>query len=148
MSAQRITLTTDFGLRDGYVAAMKGAILSCNAELLLIDVTHEIPPGEIAAAAYVLRQATSFFPAGTVHLVVVDPGVGSERRGVACQCGSQLYVAPDNGVLSAVLEPEASVRAHLISRPELWRKDPSPWKDGPTLVRLRNWGLVVRPCQW
>ena len=85
MSAKLITLTTDFGLRDGYVAAMKGAILSCNAELLLIDVTHEIPPGEIAAAAYVLRQATSLFPAGTVHLVVVDPGVGSERRGVACR---------------------------------------------------------------
>ncbi len=126
MSAKLITLTTDFGLRDGYVAAMKGAILSCNAELLLIDVTHEIPPGEIAAAAYVLRQATSFFPAGAVHLVVVDPGVGSERRGVACRCGSQLYVAPDNGVLSAVLEPAASLRAHLISRRELWRKDPSP----------------------
>ncbi len=147
MSANLITLTTDFGLRDGYVAAMKGAILSCSPGLVLIDVTHEIPPGEIAAAACVLRQATSFFPAGTVHLVVVDPGVGSERRGVACECGSQLYVAPDNGVLSAVLEPEASLHAHVISRPALWRKDPSPvfhGRDifGPVAAYLAGGGAL------
>jgi len=147
MSAKLITLTTDFGLRDGYVAAMKGAILSCSPELVLIDVTHEIPPGEIAAAAYVLRQATACFPAGTLHLVVVDPGVGSERRGVACQCGPQLYVAPDNGVLSAVLESEASLRAHVISRPALWRKGPSPvfhGRDifGPVAAHLASGGAL------
>jgi len=145
MSANLITLTTDFGLRDGYVAAMKGAILSSSPELRLIDVTHELPPGGIAAAAYVLRQAAPFFPAGTVHLVVVDPGVGSGRRGVACRCGSQLYVAPDNGVLSAVLESEPPLRAHEISRPQLWRKDPSPvfhGRDvfGPVAAHLAGGG--------
>lgn len=126
MNAKLITLTTDFGLRDAYVAVMKGAILSRAPEVRIVDVTHEIPPGDIASAAYVLRQAAGFFPTGTVHLVVVDPGVGSERRAIACECGPHLYVAPDNGVLTAVLHANPPVRTHLISRHELWRKQPSP----------------------
>jgi S-adenosylmethionine hydrolase len=126
MRGEVITLLTDFGLRDGYVAAMKGAILSRCPTCRLVDVTHEIPPGDISAAAYVLRQAAGFFPKGTVHLAVVDPGVGSERRGIACEAGDQCFVAPDNGVLTAVLDPSLPVRAHVISRPGLWRDDPSP----------------------
>jgi S-adenosylmethionine hydrolase len=142
-----ITLTTDFGLRDGYVAAMKGAILSRAPAVLLVDVTHEIPPGAIGAAAYVLRQATGYFPDGTIHLAVVDPGVGSGRRGIVCKCGSQLYVAPDNGVLAAVLDTQPPVRTHSITRSELWRPDPSPvfhGRDifGPVAAHLASGGRI------
>ena len=78
-----ITLTTDFGNSDGYVGAMKGMMLGINPDLLLIDITHEVKAFDIAAAAFVLRQVIKYFSAGTVHLVVVDPGVGSARRAVA-----------------------------------------------------------------
>ena len=126
MSVPCITLTTDFGVQDGYVAAMKGVLLSRAPGVRLIDVSHAIPPGDIDAAAHVLRQAAPQFPAGTVHLVVIDPGVGSARRAIVCAVGGQVYVAPDNGVLTAVLPPGAEPRVHAIERAELWAKDPSP----------------------
>ncbi len=125
MSAVCITLLTDFGLRDAYVAAMKGVILTRCADARLVDVTHEIAPGDIAAAAYVLRQAAPYFPKGSVHLVVVDPGVGSKRRGIACEAGGQRFVAPDNGVLAAVLKLYPPTRVHRLSNAELWRAEPS-----------------------
>jgi S-adenosylmethionine hydrolase len=114
-----VTLLTDFGTRDGYVAAVKGVLLARCPGAILVDVTHAIPPGDVAAAAFVLAQAAPHFAAGTVHLVVVDPGVGSDRRAIACAIGAQLYVAPDNGVLTRVLEAEESPRAHEISRQAL-----------------------------
>lgn len=109
MSAPTVTLLTDFGLRDGYVGAMKGALISQLPELRLIDVSHEIEPGDVAAAAWVLAQAAPHFPSACVHLVVVDPGVGSARRALACRADGRSYVAPDNGVLHWVLgdAPEA-----------------------------------------
>ena len=126
MSEGLITVLTDFGTRDGYVAAMKGAILSRFALARIVDVTHEVPPGAISVAAYVLRQAAPTFPSGTVHLVVVDPGVGSERRAVACEIGAHLYVAPDNGGLGAVLEFAPLRRAHVLTRGKLWHAEVSP----------------------
>jgi S-adenosylmethionine hydrolase len=120
-----ITLLTDFGSRDGYVAAVKGVLLARCPGATLVDVTHEIPPGDVAAAAFVLGQATPYFPGGSVHLAVVDPGVGSERRAVACAIADQLYVAPDNGLLTRVLEGEANVLAHRIEHPALRLPSPS-----------------------
>lgn len=99
----RVTLLTDFGTRDGYVGAMKGVLASLMPDLILDDISHDIPPGDIRKAAAVLARVWQNFPAGTVHLVVVDPGVGTQRRGLALEVGGQSFVAPDNGVLSRVM---------------------------------------------
>lgn len=104
-----ITLTTDFGTSDGYLAAMKGAVLSVCPQARLIDISHQIPPHDVMEAAFVLRQAIPFFPPKTIHLVVVDPGVGSARPGVALSHENHIYVGPDNGLFALVLdtaEPE------------------------------------------
>jgi len=93
-----ITLTTDFGLSDPYVAMMKGVILSINPSARLVDVTHQLGTGSISQAALVIRETFPYFPQGTVHLAVVDPGVGSDRRLVALQAGAHSFVGPDNGL--------------------------------------------------
>jgi len=98
-----LTLTTDFGMEDGNVGVMKGVILGINPRAAIIDLSHDIPPQGIADAAYVMRRAYQFFPQGTIHVVVVDPGVGTDRRPIAVQSKRALFVAPDNGVLSYVL---------------------------------------------
>jgi S-adenosyl-L-methionine hydrolase (adenosine-forming) len=94
-----ITLLSDFGLRDTYVAEMKGAILGLAPEARLIDLTHEIPAQDVAAGAHWLRRAVQAFPAGTIHLAVVDPGVGSARRPLLIASGASFLVGPDNGLL-------------------------------------------------
>jgi len=98
-----ITLTSDFGLRDGYVASMKGVLLSLCPEALLVDITHDPPPHEIVPAALILEATAPYFPPETVHLVVVDPGVGSNRRALAVSAAGQYFVGPDNGVLTPFL---------------------------------------------
>jgi len=98
-----ITLTTDFGYDDAYVAAMKGAILNINAEANIIDVTHSVRPQDILQAAFILGAAYRYFPSQTVHVAIVDPGVGSERRGIILKLPSAIFVAPDNGILSYVI---------------------------------------------
>ena len=110
-----ITVTTDFGEQDGYVGAMKGAILRINPRATLVDVTHQIPPQDIRAAAWVLRSAYASFPAGTIHVVVVDPGVGTARRLVAARMGAWTFLAPDNGVLDLVRRREGLQRAVAIT---------------------------------
>jgi S-adenosylmethionine hydrolase len=115
MSRPIITLTTDFGLADGYAGAMKGIILGICPEAIVVDISHEVRPQAVRQAAYVLSTVTPHFPPGTVHLVVVDPGVGSDRRPIAVRSGRATYVAPDNGVLSlalAVDPPQLAVRLH------------------------------------
>jgi len=133
-----ITLTTDFGLTDAYVAAMKGVILGINPEAKLIDICHSIKPQNIPQAAFVLSTAYQFFPPKTVHLVVVDPGVGTERRAIILRTLSADFVAPDNGVLSYVMqassakpvadnanlherELEPRLEAVAITKPQFWR---------------------------
>ncbi len=101
-----ITVTTDFGLQDHYVGVMKGVIAGINPDARLIDISHEVRSYEVAHGAFVIAQAYRYFPAGTVHLVVVDPGVGSERRAIVAAAAGQFFVAPDNGVLSQVFERE------------------------------------------
>ncbi len=98
-----ITLTTDFGLSDGYVAAMKGVLLGINPAITLVDVTHEIAPQQIGDGAFVLHSVRPYFPDGTIHLVVVDPGVGTERAGVVVDMAGSYFVGPDNGLLSYLL---------------------------------------------
>jgi len=94
-----ITLLTDFGTRDAYVAAMKGVILGLNPRAVLVDMTHEVPAQDIAAGAFILAQAASYFPPGTIHLAVVDPGVGTGRRALAAYGRGRYWVGPDNGLL-------------------------------------------------
>ena len=114
MSRPVITLTTDFGQTDGYVGAMKGVILSICPDASLVDISHEIRPQAVEQAAYVLSTAVTYYPPGTIHLVVVDPGVGSERRPIAVQTARATYVSPDNGVLSLALSHDPARQAvHL-----------------------------------
>ena len=106
-----ITLTTDFGLRDPYVAMMKGVILSINPSADLVDISHLIQPGALREAAAAIQETYPYFPEGTVHLAVVDPGVGSGRRIIAVSAAEHYFVGPDNGLFSYVLggNPTAEV---------------------------------------
>lgn len=109
-----ISLTTDFGLADGYVGAMKGVILGICPRASIVDISHDIRPQGVREAAYVLSTAAPFFPVGTVHLVVVDPGVGTGRRPIAVETERATYVAPDNGVLSLAFSQDSpQVAVHL-----------------------------------
>lgn len=117
MSRPIITLTTDFGTSDSYVPAMKGVILGICREATLVDICHEVEPQAIRQAAYLLSTAIPYFPPDTVHLVVVDPGVGSERWPIAVRTGRASYVAPDNGVLSLVLDREPAQMAVHLNEP-------------------------------
>lgn len=107
-----VTLTTDFGGSDAYAAAMKGVILSRCPRARIVDISHGIAPGDLLGAALVLEDARPFFPRGTVHLVVVDPGVGTDRRAIAAKSSGQWFVGPDNGVLWPALfaDPKSEVR--------------------------------------
>jgi S-adenosylmethionine hydrolase len=99
-----ITLTTDFGLRDGFVGTMKGVMLGICPTAQLVDISHDIPPQDVRAGAFALWRAYSFFPAGTVHLAVVDPGVGTARRPLAARLGDHFFVGPDNGLFTPIYD--------------------------------------------
>lgn len=120
-----LTLLSDFGLSDVYVAVMKGAIAQVNPTLTVIDLTHQVPPQDIATARFHLMNAYPYFPAGTVHVAVVDPGVGSRRRAIAVQLESGFLVAPDNGLVSGVLSQNSAIAAVELTNPFYWRT-PSP----------------------
>ncbi len=109
-----VTLLTDFGTTDSYVGELKGMLLSLAPEAVLVDVSHDIAPGDVAAASFVLGRAWRTFPAGTVHLAVVDPGVGTRRRALAADIAGHRFVAPDNGLLSDVF---AAAHADIVSLP-------------------------------
>lgn len=112
-----VTLLTDFGTADSYVAEVKGVLLSQAPLATLIDITHEIPPGNVRAAAYLLERAWKHFPPSTVHLVVVDPGVGTERAALVLGLQHQFFVGPDNGVFTSILS-QPSVLATVLPIPE------------------------------
>jgi S-adenosylmethionine hydrolase len=116
-----ITLMTDFGLRDHYVAAMKGVILGISPTARIVDVTHEVSSYEVAEAAFLLAQTWSCFPERTVHVVVVDPGVGSMRRPILAEFNGHRFVAPDNGVLTPVLTQE-KCKVHHVSSTKYFRE--------------------------
>lgn len=119
-----ITLTTDFGLRDPFVGIMKGVILSICPSARLVDLTHEVPPQDVLAGGLALESATPFFPPGTVHLAVVDPGVGSARRALAVRAGGHYFVGPDNGLFTFALE-HAGWTAVSVTAPEYRRSEVS-----------------------
>jgi S-adenosylmethionine hydrolase len=111
-----LTLITDFGYADGYLGAVKGVVLGICPDAVLVDIAHGIPPQAVRQAAYALATAAPHFPPGTVHMIVVDPGVGSQRRPIAVQTERALYVAPDNGVLSLALGRDPPRLAVHLSR--------------------------------
>jgi S-adenosylmethionine hydrolase len=119
-----ITLTTDFGLRDGFVGTLKGVILGIAPQAKIVDISHSIAPQDVQEGALVLRRAAPFFPAGTIHLYVVDPGVGTQRRPLAARLGEHTFVGPDNGLLTPLLEAAEQAKqptefVHL-NNPKYW----------------------------
>jgi S-adenosylmethionine hydrolase len=108
---------TDFGLRDGYVGVLKGVVLNILPQAQLIDITHDIPPQDIAAGAWVLGTSYRYFPSGTIYICVVDPGVGSARLPIAVHAGDWFFVGPDNGLLSYVLTEQPIHEAVALSNP-------------------------------
>ena len=117
-----VTLLTDFGLRDHFVAAMKGVMLSLNPDLTLVDISHLIPPQDIFGGAFTLGQAWACFPQRTVHVAVVDPGVGTSRKALAASAGGHYFVAPDNGILTCVMEGCDDFMAYEITADHYFRK--------------------------
>jgi S-adenosyl-L-methionine hydrolase (adenosine-forming) len=120
-----ITLTTDFGQGSRYVAAMKGVILSINPHVRLVDLSHAVPHQDIRTGAIVLAETARWFPPETIHVAVVDPGVGSSRRIVYARIGSQQFVAPDNGLLSALVKLERPTKIVCLNEPKHWLQDVS-----------------------
>ncbi len=158
-----ITLTTDFGSSDGYLAAMKGTILSIVPDARLIDITHGIRAFDVMEAAYVLRQAAPYYPANTIHLVVVDPGVGSHRRPVALRHKGHYLVGPDNGLFSLLVGDDMPVDIVVLDRSDTYRLGrPSTTfhgrdifapvaallASGRTLNSLGSRGHTLRPLRW
>lgn len=140
-----VTLTTDFGSRDPFVGVMKGVMLGVNPELTLVDLTHGIEPGKVFQAAFLLENSAGFFPPGTVHLVVVDPGVGGPRRAIAVRNEKSLFVGPDNGCLGRYLPGDDAVE---ITNPELLPEERSRTFHGrdvfaPAAAHLAS-GLPLR----
>ena len=113
-----ITLTSDFGLKDPYVAEMKGVILTINPNACLVDVTHEVEKFNVRAAAFVLACAAPFFPEGTVHLAVVDPGVGTQRRAIVIQAKKGFFVGPDNGILVLAARTQGIQHVYQLTNPK------------------------------
>src|SRR4051812_10643813 len=134
-----VTFTTDFGTRDGYAGAVKGVVLSLAPDAVLVDITHDIPPRDVAVGAFTLAQAARYYPPGTIHVAVVDPGVGGARADIVVAAGGSYFVGPDNGLLS--LAAAAPRRAWRIEN-AAFRRDPvSPTFHGrdvfaPTAARL------------
>jgi S-adenosylmethionine hydrolase len=119
-----ITLTTDFGLQDYYVSAMKAVMLDIAPDARLVDISHEIPSQDIMAGSWILKNSTMLFPSNTVHTVVIDPGVGTERDPIALRINDQYFVGPDNGIFS-LLTQEHDFQAVRLTNDKYWRENPS-----------------------
>src|SRR5262245_20407745 len=116
-----ITLTTDFGSASPYVAAMKGVVLSINPHTRLLDLTHAIRPQDLRHACYFLATAVPYFPAGTIHVCVVDPGVGSERAALYAEADGQRFVGPDNGIFTGVFRKLGRPACRRLANCRFWR---------------------------
>ncbi len=141
-----ITLTTDFGSADAYVAVIKGVILSVNPKANIIDITHSVEPQNIAQAAFILNIAYRYFPKHSIHMAIVDPGVGSERRGIILKTPSAIFVAPDNGILSHVIN-ELSLNEGLSSQhpPNLEEVRLKKGLEAVAITDPRFWRYPVSP---
>jgi hypothetical protein len=156
VSSPILTLTTDFGDRDTYVAQMKGAALAVHPDATLVDLCHAVPAHDIAAGAYLLESGYAAFPPGTIHVAVVDPGVGSSRRALVVETDRYTFIAPDNGLLSRVLQHEPPMRAYQLTETRFWRMPTRTTFDGRDVlapvaawiargVRLADLGPAVVP---
>ncbi|MFW2368284.1 MAG: SAM hydrolase/SAM-dependent halogenase family protein [Desulforhopalus sp.] len=115
-----ITLITDFGQADEYVGVVKGVILSHNSHIQTVDISHRIPPQDIVAAAHLLARSFPYFPPATVHLVIVDPGVGSTRPLLAITAGDQYFIGPDNGVFTPIFDHYSSLSVYRVEEADLF----------------------------
>lgn len=140
-----ITLTTDFGLSDAYVAAMKGVILGINPEATLVDICHTIKPQNTSQAAFVLSTAYHFFPQKTIHLVVVDPGVGTERRAIILRTPSADFIAPDNGALSYVIQESSTQLATDNDSNSLQQRELERILEAVEITKSQFWQTPVSP---
>jgi S-adenosylmethionine hydrolase len=150
MPAKIVTLTTDFGLKDPYVAEMKAAILCICPSAVIVDVTHEVEKFDVRMGAYVLSSAVPYFPMGTVHVAVVDPGVGTQRRSILIQTRQGFFVGPDNGLLVMAAEKQGIMAVHEIANPKLMLPQVSNTFHGrdifaPAAAHLTN---GVRPSEF
>jgi S-adenosylmethionine hydrolase len=125
-----ITLTTDFGLRDPYVGQLKGALLKGCPACILIDLTHAVPPWDVMTAAFTIRTSYACFPAGAIHLIVVDPGVGTLRPILVAAGDGHFFVAPDNGILSLLAVDRKIETIHRVERPDFFPATVSPTFHG------------------
>ncbi len=144
-----ITLTTDFGTGSPYVAAIKGVILSINPRATIVDLTHDIPPQDIRRGAVVLDDVAERFPDNTIHVVVVDPGVGTERAILYAQIGCQQYIVPDNGLLSRLARRTPPEKLIRLENPEYWLEPVSPTFQGRDIMApvAAHLGLGIQPEQ-
>jgi hypothetical protein len=121
LNVAAITFTTDFGCHDWFVGTMKGVVLGINPQARMVDITHEIPAGDIRAGAFALAASYRFFPKDTVHLAVVDPGVGTDRKAIVVRTASYCFVGPDNGLLSWALRGQRILSVHFIENSAFFR---------------------------
>ncbi len=119
MPSKIITLTTDFGLKDPYVAEMKAVILSISPNTRIVDITHEIEKFNIRMGAYTLAAACPYFPKGTIHVIVIDPGVGTKRKAILVQTRNSYFIGPDNGVLTLAAKGQGIKHIYKIEKPKL-----------------------------
>ncbi len=134
MSRNIVTLTTDFGAGSPYVAQIKGVILSIQPQAVLVDISHAIAPQDIRQGALVLEDVTPRFPVGSIHVAVVDPGVGTQRRILAAEIGGRYYIAPDNGLLGRLSSVAPAARIVALTQPEYWLPAVSPTFHGRDIM--------------
>jgi len=127
-----ITLTTDFGYKDYFVGSMKGVILGINPHAQVIDISHEVEPYNVTAAAYLIKASYLYFPKGTIHVVVVDPGVGSTRRSILVEKNGSYFVGPDNGVFSYIYQEAQKIRIVHLTSQEYFLNPTTQRVPGPT----------------
>ena len=153
-----ITLLTDFGDRDSFVASMKGVILTINPHATLVDLSHHVPPHSVEDAAYLLKSCYRYFPEGTVHVAVVDPGVGSARRPLIAKSEHYLFLAPDNGLLTPILTDNSELEVREIENADYRLTSPGRTFDGRDLFApaaawltmgapLASFGRLIDDCK-
>lgn len=149
MADPHITLTTDFGAGSSYVAAMKGVILGLNPAVRLIDLTHQIPPQDVRHAAYFLADSIPYFPVGAIHVVVVDPGVGTARRLLYAEVAGQRLLAPDNGCWTLIPGADRTNVAISLIEPRFWRSTVSDTFHGRDILApvAAHLSLAVTPAE-
>ena len=148
-----VTLTTDFGTKDIFVAVMKAVILRINPSVRLVDITHEVSPQDIPSASFLFNAAHGYFPPGTIHLVVIDPGVGSNRKGIAVQTDHGIMVAPDNGVLTEAIANYPNILAVSLENQSYFLSEISHTFHGrdlfaPVAAYLSNGTAIAELGPW